>query len=119
MFRKLWVLSFVAVLLLAACAPASNVSTGGSVPATGKNVQNVKISNFAFDPVTITVPVGTTIMWTNADSTNHTVTADDKSFDSGSLAQGKSFSQTFSKEGTFAYHCSFHPTMTAKVIVTK
>jgi plastocyanin len=64
------------------------------------------------------VAVGTTVTWTNQDSTAHTVTANDGSFDSGPIQPGKSFSHTFSTAGTVAYHCKIHPSMTATVTVT-
>lgn len=38
-------------------------------------------------------------------------------FDSGTLTRGASFSYTFPEEGTFSYHCQFHP-MTGVVRVT-
>ena len=60
---------------------------------------------------------GTTVTWTNSDSTQHTVTADDGSFDSGVLAQGQTFSHTFDTAGTIAYHCTIHPNMQATVTV--
>ena len=79
----------------------------------------VTISNFAFSPASITVPVGTKVTWTNQDSATHTVTADDgKSFDSKGVAQGATYSFTFTTAGTFAYHCAVHPDMKATVIVT-
>jgi plastocyanin len=86
-------------------------------PATGG--QAVSISNFAFAPATITMKVGTRVTWTNRQAgIQHTVTADDGSFDSGNLSTGSSFSHVFTKPGTYAYHCAIHPYMTAKVIVT-
>jgi plastocyanin len=45
------------------------------------------------------------------------VTADDGSFDSGSLATDATFSQTFDAAGTFAYHCTIHPSMTGTITV--
>jgi len=79
----------------------------------------VTINNFRFTPPQMTVPVGTTIKWTNQDGPTHTVTSDMAGiFDSGSLAPGKSFSFTFNTPGTFAYHCSIHPTMMGSVVVT-
>lgn len=78
---------------------------------------NVNIRNFAFMPDTLTVSVNTTITWTNLDSAPHTVTSDDNLFDSGNLSQGATFSRTFTTPGTFTYHCSIHPFMTAKVVV--
>ena len=55
--------------------------------------------------------------WTNADSTQHTATAGDGSFDSGTLAQGETFSQTFETAGTFDYICKIHPNMKATITV--
>jgi plastocyanin len=82
-------------------------------------VNAVEISNFAFSPATLTVPVGTKVTWTNKDSASHTVTSDDgKTFDSKGMAQGATYSFTFTTAGTFAYHCAVHPMMTATVIVT-
>ncbi len=79
----------------------------------------VKIDNFSFGPVTLTVPVGTTVTWTNRDDIPHTVvsTDDPKAFKSKVLDTDEKFSFTFSKPGTFPYFCSVHPKMTGKVIV--
>jgi plastocyanin len=65
----------------------------------------------------LTIPVGTTVTWTNEDSTMHTATAVDGSFDSGYLDQGESFSFTFEAPGEYEYLCTPHPWMRAKVIV--
>jgi plastocyanin len=79
----------------------------------------VEISGFAFNPETITVAAGTTVTWTNLDSVAHTVTADSGGApDSGDIAQGESYSFTFTAPGTFAYHCSVHRFMHGTVIVT-
>jgi plastocyanin len=79
----------------------------------------VKIDNFSFGPVTRTVPVGTTVTWTNRDDIPHTVvsTDDSKTFKSKVLDTDEKFSFTFSKAGTYTYFCSIHPKMTGKVIV--
>lgn len=79
---------------------------------------SVIIQGNAFTPDTLTVKVGTTVTWTNNDSYAHTVTANDKTFDSGNLDAGKSFTYTFTKVGTYAYYCAIHTFMTAKVVVT-
>jgi Copper binding proteins, plastocyanin/azurin family len=74
--------------------------------------------NFAFVPASLKIAVGTTVTWTNQDSTAHTVTSDTGAWpDSGQLATGKSFSFTFNKAGTFAYHCAIHRSMTATIVV--
>ena len=69
------------------------------------------------ESVTVTVANGT-ITWHNKDTMSHTVTADDGSFDSESIAPGAMWSYKFTKPGTFKYHCAPHPWMTGTVIVT-
>jgi len=97
----------------ATAAPAAS-SDGGAASASPGSVQ---IANFAFAPASLTVKVGTTVTWTNGDGASHTVTADDGSFDSGSVGGGATFKQTFAKAGTFAYHCAIHRSMTASITV--
>jgi plastocyanin len=79
----------------------------------------VKIDNFSFGPTALTVPVGTTVTWTNRDDIPHTVVSNDdaKTFKSKVLDTDEKFSFTFSKAGTYPYFCSIHPKMTGKVIV--
>ena len=89
---------------------------GGSGGKAGAGA--VEIANFAFAPGSRSVKVGDSVKWTNQDGATHTVTADDGAFDSGNLADGKSFSFTFDQAGTFAYHCNVHQSMTGKVTVT-
>lgn len=78
----------------------------------------VDIRDFAFQPADVTIAAGSEVVWTNRDSSGHTVTADDGSFNSGRLTQGQPFAQPFATAGTFAYHCAFHPDMTGTVTVT-
>jgi plastocyanin len=96
--------------------PAGGTPMAGT-PASASS-SSVEIKGFAFNPATITVPVGTTVTWTNQDAAPHTATADDKSFDTGRLDQGKSGSVTFDKPGTYTYTCTFHPNMKGTVVVT-
>ena len=79
----------------------------------------VEITNFAFDPPSLTVKAGTTVTWTNQDSAPHTITSDAGDWDSGQLSKGQSFSHTFDQAGTLAYHCSVHPSMTGTIVVTQ
>ena len=79
--------------------------------------ESVTIENFAFDPADLTVSVGDTVTWSNDDSAAHTATADGGSFDTGTIASGNAKSVTFSKAGTFTYHCSIHATMTGRIVV--
>jgi amicyanin len=85
---------------------------------TAANTVQVAILGYKFDPPVLTVPVGTTVVWTNRDDVPHTVTSTDKTFkSSGALDQGDSYSYTFTAAGTYDYYCTVHPFMTAKVIV--
>lgn len=98
--------------------PAGNYSTQTADTGTVfSNQLSIEIKGFAFTPQNATVKVGTQITWTNKDSAPHTVTADDRSFDSGTLNQGESFTFQFTTPGTFAYICTIHPSMQASIIV--
>ena len=96
-------------------APAAG--SPSTAPAGGGEEGAVQIADFAFAPPSITVAAGSTVIWTNGDSAGHTVTADDGSFTSETIANGTTFSQAFPDAGTFAYHCAIHPAMTATVVV--
>jgi plastocyanin len=100
-----------------ATPPASatpSASSGSAAPSGGSTVE---IKNFMFTPMTLTVSVGTTVTWKFDDSTQHTVTANDKSFTSSPMASGQTYTHTFNTAGTVAYHCSIHPDMTGTIIV--
>ena len=91
------------------------ISPGSSSPSNGK----------FFVPDTLTVSKGTTVSWTNGDSTLHTVTSGSPEagnsgteFDSSYLAAGKTFQHPFNTAGTFDYYCTLHPYMKGKVVVT-
>jgi plastocyanin len=78
----------------------------------------IKISNFTFDPPTLTVKAGTTVTWVNADDIPHLVSEKDGKFRSSALDTDEKFSQTLSTAGTVEYFCMIHPKMTGKIIVT-
>jgi plastocyanin len=61
--------------------------------------------------------VGTTVTWTNTDSTSHTTTSDAIGWNSGIVARGRQFSFAFQTAGTFPYHCDIHPGMVGTVVV--
>ncbi len=91
-----------------------------AAPAT----HNVTIENFAFGPAELKIKVGDSVTFTQKDSTPHTVDTDPHpthtqlpGFDSGTLTQGKTYTFTFTKKGTFTYHCSPHPSMMGTIIV--
>ena len=78
----------------------------------------VEIKKHTYNPDSITVPVGTHVVWRNFDSTPHTVTITNGLFDSSVMDRGENFSYTFQDPGTYDYYCMIHPYMKAKVIVT-
>jgi LPXTG-motif cell wall-anchored protein len=73
---------------------------------------SVSIKDFQYDPVSLPVSLGTTVTWTNNGAVDHTVTAADGSWDSGTLAPGATWSRTFDSAATVAYYCIFHGSAT-------
>ena len=118
---RLGVLALVVPLIAAVTAlvTLSVTSAPGSGAASGAkpNGTSVVISNFAFSPSTLHVAPGTTIRISNADGVAHTVTADDKSFDSGDIAGGATATITIKAPGRYAYHCDIHNYMTGVIEV--
>jgi len=87
-------------------------------PAVDAATIDVDIVSFTFSPDTLTISKGDTVRWTNNDGIiPHTTTSDTAIWDSGTLTNGQQFSFTFDQVGTYPYHCSIHPSMTATVIV--
>jgi plastocyanin len=82
--------------------------------------RKVVIKNFSFNPAHITIKRGTKVRWINRDSTTHTATANKKrSFDSGRLSPGQSYTHTFKRAGKQRYHCEIHPDMMGSVVVKR
>jgi len=127
-------LSLIGILVFVACS--SSTPTATPVPPTATTasaavtsapptatVFQVTIANFALP--NITVPVGATVVWTNKDSTSHTVTSgrngvfDGTGWNSDQVNSGQTFSRPFSQVGTFAYTCRIHPDLNATVTVTQ
>jgi plastocyanin len=96
----------------------SQIPTNGSLNAVSY-VAQVSIAGFAYSPQAITVVIRTnnTVMWTNMDDEEHTVTSANSLFDSGPLSPGQTFEYTFTTPGTYEYTCSFHPQMEGIVVV--
>jgi len=83
------------------------------VPGAGTNTTS---SGYSPGTITVSVSGNNTVTWLNNDNAPHTVTANDGSFSSGNIAPGASFSYTFTKSGTYTYHCLYHPWMTGIII---
>ncbi len=99
-------------------APTGAGATTATTAATGAQSTNaIKIQSFKFTPSPASAKVGDTITVTNADGTDHSLTADDGSFDSGVFSGGtKTF--TVSKAGSIKYHCRIHNFMTGVIQVS-
>ncbi len=99
--------------------PRKLVVQSAPAPAASQAGNTIRINGMAFGPTTITIKAGQTITWVNQDAIDHTVTDDQGGWDSGPLAPGKSYQMTFSKPGQYTYHCTIHPFMTGKIIVSQ
>lgn len=115
--------------LLAGCGGLdSGVSSGGGGVGNIPDTKAVAIQDYSFAPATITVKTGTRIDWINDGPSSHSVTSDSTGFDSGALdapasngyggmTNGGSFGVTFTKAGTYTYHCMFHANMHGTITV--
>jgi len=124
-------------LALAACGSDSGTETGSDSEATSgattpeesgngpapsgeaERSAKVEIVEFTYGPDPVTVQAGGKVIWLNQDTAPHTATADDGSFDTGTLERGKLKSETFKQAGTFTYFCEIHPTMHGTVEVVE
>ena len=84
--------------------------------APAGEVVKVSIGDLAFAPAELTVHVGDTIEWDNADFVDHTATAKDGDWDVA-IAAGKTGRVELHRAGTIAYYCRFHPNMTGTIKV--
>jgi plastocyanin len=88
-----------------------------AAPTDANGGPAVTIENFNFVSAAVTVPAGATVVWTNADDIEHTVTASDNGFSSQPIEPDGQFSYSFNTPGTYTYFCAIHPFMTGKVVV--
>ena len=87
-----------------------------AAPALAKE-HKVSIEGVKYSPKELKIKKGDTVVWTNADDRDHTVTADDDSFKSKKIASGDTYERKFAKAGKYKYHCDYHPRMKAVVTV--
>jgi len=99
-------------LSLQSAGAASNNQQSSGNPAEAQ----VIMKGMGFQPAELTVHAGETVEWKNEDIFAHTVTADDRSFDSGLIQPGGSWKMTVKNAGTVDYHCRPHPNMVAKLV---
>ena len=99
-------------VVLASCAQSEDTSD-----APTAKTHTVIMEGMAFSPEVITVAAGDTIIWINKDLVPHTATSSAAGFDSTIVEANKSWRYRAERTGDFDYLCSFHPTMTAKLLV--
>jgi plastocyanin len=115
--RARWIFAVAAVsaaLLLLLALQGPDASAGGVAQAS--RAKTVNIANFAFKPGKLTVAKGTKVTFSNSDGVPHTATRAG-SFDTGRISPDSAKSVKLSRAGTFAYHCSIHPSMHGKIVV--
>jgi len=90
--------------------------TGPASPKkSSATTHRVEIRDFAFQPASLTIAPGDTVTWINRDIVPHTATAEDQSWDTGSLDSNRSGSVVFTAGMSGAYFCRFHPAMRAEL----
>jgi plastocyanin len=123
LMRRIILLMTVATLVVVVTLFAVSVAGAHKHPTTMAQkhpTRKVVIKNFSFKPAHITIKRGTKVRWINRDSTAHTATANKKrSFDSGQLSPGQSYTHTFKRAGKQSYHCEIHPDMMGSVVVKR
>ena len=111
---------FGTITVAYAPTPAPSQAPGATPPAATPAptpAGEILMAGRAFTPRAVTVDAGAVVRWRNNDSRDHTVTAGDRSFDSGLMAVGATFVRVFSVPGTYAYTCAIHPDMTGTIAV--
>ena len=119
----------VMVVLISGCTTTTTTTPATQTPAptqapapvtTTPAPVTVAIKSSTFVPGTVGVTKGTTVIWTNDDGVQHTVTSVPQgTFDSGPIDPGQTYSYTFNQAGTFEYSCTIHPSIPhGNVVVT-
>jgi plastocyanin len=114
--KKMWIVGLATTVMIAMLLLAGTSSVAANDQPSEASA-DVKIDNFSFGPQTLTVSVGTTVVWTNRDDIPHTVVSTEGLFKSKVRDTDEKFSYTFTKAGTYPYFCSVHPKMTGTIVV--
>jgi plastocyanin len=107
----------IGIATVAGCGGSGKPTSPAPGPTHSSHYHSVSIQNFAFSPASLNAAVADTVVWTNNDSTTHTVTSDSGSELDHSLAPGGTYQHIFAAAGAFHYHCSIHTTMHGLVTV--
>jgi plastocyanin len=114
--RAMAMIGAIALSGSVATIAASGIALSLASPVAAAS-HSIAITDSAFRTAVLTVQVGDTVTWTNADDRPHTVTSQDGAFDSGNVGEGAAFSFTFTAPGTYTYLCEYHPDMTGTIVV--
>jgi plastocyanin len=106
-----------ALALAVAIAAGGHGATAQSPPPLLPAVLTIHIKDFAYAPTPATIHAGDRVTFVNDDDEAHTVTSDDKSFDSAGLDGAATWQHVFAKPGTYHYFCELHPFMKATIVV--
>jgi plastocyanin len=93
------------------------VEPEANAPGGSPDTVTAAVQDFLFRPARLEIKAGTTVVWINNGQVTHTVSAEDGSFDSGLIEPGERGSLTFSRAGTFSFHCTPHPFMRGVIVV--
>ncbi|HYL99757.1 MAG TPA: cupredoxin family copper-binding protein [Blastocatellia bacterium] len=114
-------IAIASVMILAGTASQAQHENGsGKLVATAAGTDatsQVMIDNFVYNPVPLTIKVGTTVTWINHDDIPHTVDSTEGKFKSGALDTDDKFEYRFTAAGEYPFYCRIHPKMTGKIIV--
>jgi plastocyanin len=94
-------IGYLLITVLALCLGLPTVAAAQALSA-------ISVQDDLFDPAQVQTSSGATLTWSNAGTEQHTITADDASFDSGTINPGDTFAFTFAAQGTYPYHCQIH-----------
>ena len=88
-------------------------------PSTAATDVEASVGGFAWGSVT--AKVGDVVTWTNGDSAPHKLAFDDGTCTMPANIDGGGGTQslTFSKAGTFAFHCTLHGQMPGSITITE
>ena len=116
--RKSIILSVIFIGFIVSCSDDNGINEDpiGETNDNGQVSNQVTMSASAFQPVTLTITPGTTVLWINTSSMAHTVTSSTNLFDEH-LDPDEEFSYTFNTAGSFEYVCTLHPGMNGTIVV--
>ena len=110
---------FVAVAPLLATVSLAVAAVGGSAAEPAVFAKSVVIGDSFFQPESITVEAGETVIWTNTGQFTHTVTAEGGEFDSGTISPGTSYTLQLTTVGNYGYYCTVHGPIQSGILIVQ